>query len=62
MKRRDILTGIFMFAIAISLITVGQVLPAQTSLDSHDAFLSVRDYDKQKNCTTDLDKRPKSIE
>lgn len=62
MKRGDILTCIFILAVAISLITVGQVLPAQTSLDSHDAFLSVRDYDKQKNCTTDLGKRPTSIE
>ncbi|MFZ0202116.1 MAG: multicopper oxidase domain-containing protein, partial [Nitrososphaeraceae archaeon] len=62
MKRRDILTCIFILSVAISLITFGQVLPAQTSLDNHDAFLSVRDYDKQKNCTTDLGKRPTSIE
>ena len=62
MKRGDILTCIFILSVAISLITFGQVLPAQTSLDNHDAFLSVRDYDKQKNCTTDLGKRPTSIE
>jgi FtsP/CotA-like multicopper oxidase with cupredoxin domain len=51
------------FAIAISLFSVGQVLqPALTLPASKDAFLSVVDYDKQKNCTTDLDKRPTSIE
>ena len=51
------------FAIAISLFSVGQVLqPALTLPASKDAFLSVVDYDKQKNCTADLDKRPTSIE
>src|ERR687898_2502164 len=50
-------------AIAISLFSVGQVLQPALSLPaSNDAFLSVVDYDKQKNCTTDLDKRPTSIE
>jgi FtsP/CotA-like multicopper oxidase with cupredoxin domain len=51
------------FAIAISLFSVGQVFqPALTLPASKDAFLSVVDYDKQKNCTSDLDKRPTSIE
>ena len=62
MKRSAILTSISVLSIVTSLITVGQVLPAQTLLDKHNAFLSVQDYDKQKNCTTDLDKRPTSIE
>ena len=51
------------FAIAISLFSVGRGLqPALTLPASKDAFLSVVDYDKQKNCTADLDKRPTSIE
>ena len=41
---------------------MGQVLPAQTLPDSQNTFLSVQDYDRQKNCTADLDKRPTSIE
>jgi manganese oxidase len=62
MNRSAILTSISVLSIVTSLIIVGQVLPAQTSLDKHNAFLSVQDYDKQKNCTTDPSKRPTSIE
>jgi hypothetical protein len=55
-----------MFACITSLLSVGQVLqPALTlphSSDSGGGFLSVSDYDKQKNCTTDRSKRPTSIE
>ena len=60
-KGRVIFT-LTMFTVVTSLIIVGQVSPAQTFPDSHNAFLSVQDYDKQKNCTADLDKRPTSIE
>ena len=60
-KGRVIFT-LTMFAVVNSLIIVGQVSPAQTFPDTHNAFLSVQDYDKQKNCTADLDKRPTSIE
>jgi manganese oxidase len=50
-------------AAAISLFSVGQLYqPALTLPPSKDAFLSVADYDKLKNCTTDLTKRPTSIE
>ena len=63
MNSRQIILYMVIFAIAISLFSVGQVLqPALTLPASKDAFLSVVDYDKQKNCTTDLDKRPTSIE
>jgi manganese oxidase len=62
MKRRAIPTSISILAITTFLITVGQVLTAQSLLDTDNDFLSVQDYDKQKNCTTDLDKRPTSIE
>ena len=62
MKRSAIPTSISILAIITFLITVGQVLPAQSLLDTDNDFLSVQDYDKQKNCTTDLDKRPTSIE
>ena len=58
---------IFTFLTILILVTVGLVLPALalpalTLPASKDAFLSVKDYDKQKNCTTELDKRPTSIE
>src|ERR687895_731232 len=57
-----ILCGVI-FAAAISLFSVGQLYqPALTLSPNKDAFLSVADYDKQKNCTTDLTKRPTSIE
>ena len=62
MKRSAITTSISILAITTFLITVGQVLPAKSLLDIDNDFLSVQDYDKQKNCTTDLDKRPTSIE
>jgi manganese oxidase len=62
MKRSAIPTSISILAITTFLITVGQVLSAQSLLDTDNDFLSVQDYDKQKNCTTDLDKRPTSIE
>lgn len=62
MKRSAIPTSISILAIATFLVTVGQVLPVQSLLGTNNDFLSVRDYDKQKNCTTDLDKRPTSIE
>ena len=62
MKRSAIPTSISILAIITIPITVGQVLPAQSLLDTDNDFLSVQDYDKQKNCTTDLDKRPTSIE
>ena len=62
MKRSAIPTSISILAIITFLITVGQVLPAQSLLDTNNDFLSVQDYDKLKNCTTDLDKRPTSIE
>ena len=57
-----ILCGVI-FAAAISLFSVGQLYqPALTLSPNKDAFLSVADYDKQKNCTTDLTKRPTSID
>ena len=63
MNSRQIILYMVIFAIGISLFSVGQVLqPALTLPASKDAFLSVVDYDKQKNCTADLDKRPTSIE
>jgi manganese oxidase len=62
MKRSAIPTSISILAIATFLVTVGQVLPVQSLLGTNNDFLSVQDYDKQKNCTTDLDKRPTSIE
>jgi FtsP/CotA-like multicopper oxidase with cupredoxin domain len=56
----------FYFAIvtfAISLFSVGYTIQlARAFPDSNNAFTSVEDYDMQKNCTTDLDKRPTSIE
>jgi FtsP/CotA-like multicopper oxidase with cupredoxin domain len=44
--------------------SIGQVLQPALTLphSSNSGFLSVSDYDKQKNCTTDLSKRPTSIE
>jgi manganese oxidase len=62
MKRSAIPTSISILAIATFLVTVGQVLSVQSLLDTNNDFLSVQDYDKQKNCTTDVDKRPNSIE
>ena len=62
MKRSAILTSISILAITTFLVTVGQVLPAKSLLDIDNDFFSVQDYDKQKNCTTDLNKRPTSIE
>jgi FtsP/CotA-like multicopper oxidase with cupredoxin domain len=57
-----ILCGVI-FAAAISIFSVGQLYqPALTLSPNKDAFLSVADYDKQKNCTTDLTKRPTSID
>jgi manganese oxidase len=57
---------VIVFAGITFLLSVGQVLqPALTlphSSNSGGGFLSVADYDKQKNCTTDLSKRPTSIE
>jgi FtsP/CotA-like multicopper oxidase with cupredoxin domain len=51
------------FAVAISLFSVGQVIqPALTLPNMNGGYVSVKDYDIQKNCTTDLDKRPSSIE
>jgi FtsP/CotA-like multicopper oxidase with cupredoxin domain len=52
-------------AIAIALFSAGQVLVQPTlafSNSGHAAFTSVKDYDIQKNCITDLSKRPTSIE
>ena len=50
-------------AAAISLFSIGELYqPALTLSPSKDAYLSVADYDKLKNCTTDLTKRPTSIE
>ena len=62
MKGRVIFTFLTILTLAISLITVGQVFPALAHPDNQNDFLSVVDYDKQKNCTADLDKRPTSIE
>jgi FtsP/CotA-like multicopper oxidase with cupredoxin domain len=57
-----VLCGVI-FAAAISLFSVGQLYqPALTLSPGKDAFLSVADYDKQKNCTADLTKRPTSID
>jgi manganese oxidase len=57
-----ILYGIICTA-AISFFSVGQLYqPALTLSASKDAFLSVADYDKQKNCTNDLTKKPTSIQ
>ena len=57
-----ILCGVILAA-AISIFSVGQLYqPALTLSPNKDAFLSVADYDKQKNCTTDLTKRPTSID
>ena len=48
---------------AISLFSVGYTVQLALAFpDSNNAFISVEDYDMQKNCTTDLDKRPTSIE
>ena len=48
---------------AISLFSVGYTVQLALAFpDSNNAFTSVEDYDMQKNCTTDLDKRPTSIE
>ncbi|HEX7208362.1 MAG TPA: multicopper oxidase domain-containing protein [Nitrososphaeraceae archaeon] len=48
---------------AISLFSVGYIVQLALAFpDSNNAFTSVEDYDMQKNCTTDLDKRPTSIE
>ena len=58
-----IILCVVIFAAAISLFSVGQLYqPALTLSPNKDAFLSVADYDKQKNCTTDLTKRPTSID
>jgi manganese oxidase len=47
----------------ISIFSVGHVVqPALAFSNDNSAFTSVKDYDMQKNCTTDLDKRPTSIE
>ena len=60
--RPIILYGVIV-AVAMSLFLVGQLYqPALTLPSSKNAYLSVVDYDKQKNCTTDLTKRPTSIE
>ena len=57
-----ILCGVILAA-AISIFSVGPLYqPALTLSPNKDAFLSVADYDKQKNCTTDLTKRPTSID
>ena len=57
-----ILCGVI-FAAAISLFSVGQLYqPALTLSPNKDAFLSVADYDKQKNCTNDLTKKPTTIQ
>ena len=57
-----ILYGIICTA-AISFFSVGQLYqPALTLSASKDAFLSVADYDKQKNCTNDLTKKHTSIQ
>jgi FtsP/CotA-like multicopper oxidase with cupredoxin domain len=62
-RPRLILLYVVTFAVAISLFSVGQVFqPALTLPASNDAFFSVTDYDMQKNCATDLDKRPTSVE
>jgi manganese oxidase len=48
---------------AMSFFSVGHVVqPALAFSDDNSGFTSVKDYDMQKNCTTDLDKRPTSIE
>lgn len=48
---------------AISLFSVGYTVQLALAFpDSNNAFTSVEDYDMQKKCTTDLDKRPTSIE
>jgi manganese oxidase len=47
----------------IALFSVGYTVQLALAFpDSNNAFTSVEDYDIQKNCTTDLDKRPTSIE
>jgi FtsP/CotA-like multicopper oxidase with cupredoxin domain len=47
----------------ISLFSVEYIIQLALAFpDSNNAFTSVEDYDMQKNCTTDLDKRPTSIE
>jgi FtsP/CotA-like multicopper oxidase with cupredoxin domain len=47
----------------IALFSVGYIIqPALAFPDDNSAFTSVKDYDIQKNCTADLDKRPTSIE
>ena len=48
---------------AISLFSVGYTVQLALAFpDSNNAFTSVENYDMQKNCTTDLDKRPTSRE
>ena len=50
-------------AFVIALFSVGYIIQLALAFpDSNSAFTSVEDYDMQKNCTTDLDKRPTSIE
>ena len=50
-------------AFVITLFSVGYTVQLALAFpDSNNAFTSVEDYDMQKNCTTDLDKRPTSIE
>ncbi|MDQ4017688.1 MAG: hypothetical protein M3129_04015, partial [Thermoproteota archaeon] len=50
-------------AFVIALFSVGYIIQLALAFpNSNSAFTSVEDYDIQKNCTTDLDKRPTSIE
>jgi FtsP/CotA-like multicopper oxidase with cupredoxin domain len=50
-------------AFVIALFSVGYINQLALAFpDSSSAFTSVEDYDMQKNCTADLDKRPTSIE
>ncbi len=50
-------------AFVIALFSVGYIIQLALAFpNSNSAFTSVEDYDMQKNCTTDLDKRPTSIE
>ncbi len=65
MRRILIRSYVAIVAIAIALFSAEQVLvqPALAfSNSSHAAFTSVKDYDIQKNCTTDLTKKPTSLE
>ena len=65
MNSKLTLIFVIVFAGITSLLSIGQVFqPALTLPHSSNggSFLSVSDYDRQKNCTTELNKRPTSKE